>query len=155
MTETDPDLSPPGDALLQLDRQLCFAVYAAAHAYARLYKPLLEPLGLTYPQYLVMLVLWEADGQTVSAIGRRLMLDSGTLTPLLKRLEVAGLVSRQRDPRDERQVRISVTAAGAALKAQAANLPHKLAGAFGGSAAEADTLRQTLTELRRRLNRTP
>ena len=79
---------------LQLDNQLCFAVYAAAHAFNATYKPLLEPLGLTYPQYLVMLVLWQEDGVTVSAIGSRLGLDSGTLTPLLKRLETAGLVSR-------------------------------------------------------------
>src|SRR3954463_16375045 len=89
---------------LQLDNQLCFAVYAAAHAFNATYKPLLEPLGLTYPQYLAMLVLWEEDGVTVSAIGSRLGLDSGTLTPLLKRLEAAGLVSRLRDAADERQV---------------------------------------------------
>src|ERR1051325_7206567 len=87
--------------VLRLDNQLCFAVYAAAHAFNATYKPLLEPLGLTYPQYLVMLVLWQEDGVTVSGIGARLGLDSGTLTPLLKRLETAGLVTRLRDAADE------------------------------------------------------
>ena len=97
---------------LSLDQQLCFAVYAAAHAFNRFYKPLLVPLGLTYPQYLVLLVLWEADGQTVSGIGERLMLDSGTLTPLLKRLEAAGFVTRARSAHDERQVLVRLTDAG-------------------------------------------
>src|SRR5262249_32107388 len=101
---------------LQLDNQLCFAVYTAAHAFTARDKPLLEPLGVAYPQYRVMLVLWQEDRVTVSAIGGRLRLDSGTLTPLLKRLEAAGLVSRLRDAADERQVRITRTAAGRALK---------------------------------------
>src|SRR3954463_13864789 len=104
---------------LQLDNQLCFAVYAAAQAFNATYKPLLEPLGLTYPQYLVMLVLWQEDRLTVSRLGDRLGLDSGPLTPLLKRLETAGLVSRLRDAADERQVRITLTAAGRALKQKA------------------------------------
>src|SRR5437764_419499 len=94
---------------VKLSAQLCFATYAAAHAFTRLYKPLLEPLKLTYPQYLVMLVLWESDDVTVKEIGQRLFLDSGTLTPLLKRLEAAGIVRRIRDRNDERQVRISLT----------------------------------------------
>src|SRR5258707_15515449 len=89
----------------RLDNQICFAVYSTAHALNRVYKPLLDPLGLTYPQYLVMLVLWEVDGLTVKQIGQRLRLDSGTLTPLLKRLQAAGLVRRERDASDERQVR--------------------------------------------------
>lgn len=136
---------------LKLDRQLCFAVYAAAHAYNRLYKPLLDALGLTYPQYLVMLVLWEEDALTVKAIGQRLMLDSGTLTPLLKRLEAAGLVRRQRDPRDERLVRIALTAEGRSLRARAAAVPPRIADAFGGTEAEARALRQSLVALRHRL----
>lgn len=139
------------DDPLSLDRQLCFAVYAAAHAYGRLYKPLLDPLGLTYPQYLVMLVLWEGDGLTVKALGQRLMLDSGTLTPLLKRLEASGLVSRRRDAEDERLVRIALTPQGQALKQKAAAVPPEVARAFGGSEAEARALKQALVSLRQRL----
>jgi DNA-binding MarR family transcriptional regulator len=139
------------DEGLKLDRQLCFAVYAAAHAYNRLYKPLLDTLGLTYPQYLVMLVLWEGDALTVKAIGRKLMLDSGTLTPLLKRLEAAGLVTRTRDARDERQVRIALTPQGRALKARATAVPPQIAEAFGGTEGEARALKQSLVELRHRL----
>ena len=142
------------DDPLSLERQLCFAVYAAAHAYGRFYKPLLDPLGLTYPQYLVMLVLWEQDGVTVKAIGQRLMLDSGTLTPLLKRLEAAGLVVRRRDAGDERQVRIDLTAAGAALKTRAKAVPTVVGGAFGGTEAEARALKQSLVTLRTRLGKT-
>src|SRR5256885_12152698 len=93
------------DQLLRLDNQLCFALYSASLAMTKLYKPLLDELGLTYPQYLVMLALWEQDGLAVSGLGERLSLDSGTLTPLLKRLEAAGLISRLRDVEDERRVR--------------------------------------------------
>src|SRR3954463_1874064 len=100
--------STPNPALL-LDNQLCFALYSASLAMTKLYKPLLDELGLTYPQYLVMLVLWEGDGRTVSELGERLSLDSGTLTPLLKRLEAAQLVSRIRDTEDERRVHIMLT----------------------------------------------
>src|SRR6478736_8843336 len=95
---------PAADLPLLLDNQICFAVYSAAHAFNLVYKPLLERLGLTYPQYLVMLVLWERDGVPVKEIGDRLFLDSGTLTPLLKRLEGMGLVKRTRSTEDERQV---------------------------------------------------
>jgi hypothetical protein len=95
------------DENLKLSRQLCFAVYSAAHAFNRVYKPILEPLGLTYPQYLVMLVLWEQDGLTVKEIGQQLHLDSGTLTPVLKRLQALGYVQRSRDLPDERQVRVT------------------------------------------------
>src|SRR5712664_4872752 len=91
------------DSPLLLGNQLCFAIYSTAHAFNRVYKPLLEKLGLTYPQYLVLLVLWERDGLTVSELGERLSLDSGTLTPLLKRLEANGLIQRQRDSADERR----------------------------------------------------
>jgi DNA-binding MarR family transcriptional regulator len=114
------------DELLKLGNQLCFAVYSAAHALTKTYKPLLEPLDLTYPQYLVMLVLWEKDGLTVKEIGERLALDSGTLTPLLKRLEAAGRVHRTRDPVDERQVRITLSDEGRALRAKAAAVPPAL-----------------------------
>ena len=100
---------PAADQMLQLDNQICFAVYSAAHAFNRVYKPLLDRLGLTYPQYLVMLVLWERDGVPVKEIGERLFLDSGTLTPLLKRLEQAGHIKRTRSTEDERQVLIGLT----------------------------------------------
>src|SRR5882762_7888585 len=103
----------------RLDNQICFAVYSAAHAFNRIYKPLLDRLGLTYPRYLVMLVLWERDGVAVKEIGERLYLDSGTLTPLLKRLEQAGLVKRTRSTADERQVLISLTTQGESLKDKA------------------------------------
>ena len=106
------------DALL-LDNQLCYALYAAAHRMTKSYRPLLERLGLTYPQYLVLLVLWEQDGVTVSEIGRRLRLDSGTLTPVLKRLESAGFLLRTRRQSDEREVEIALTPEGAALRADA------------------------------------
>ena len=107
------------DPLLQLDNQICFAVYSAAHAFNRVYKPLLDRLGLTYPQYLVMLVLWERDDVPVKDIGERLFLDSGTLTPLLKRLEAAQLIKRTRSTEDERQVLIALTPQGQALREKA------------------------------------
>ena len=106
-----------------LEEQLCFAVYSASHAFTRAYRPLLDPLGLTYPQYLVLLVLWERDGLRVKEIGARLYLDSGTLTPLLKRLELGGYVRRVRDTNDERQVSIMLTPAGRALEAKALSIP--------------------------------
>ena len=107
---------PAADLPLLLGNQLCFAVYSTAHAFNRAYKPLLDRLGLTYPQYLVMLVLWERDGVPVKDIGERLLLDSGTLTPLLKRLEAAELVKRSRSTEDERQVLIALTSQGQALR---------------------------------------
>ena len=102
------------EPLLMLGNQLCFAVYSTAHAFNRVYKPLLDRLRLTYPQYLVMLVLWEQDGLAVKEVGERLFLDSGTLTPLLKRLEAAHLVKRTRGSEDERQVLIALTPQGRA-----------------------------------------
>lgn len=133
---------------LELANQLCFAVYSAAHAFNRVYKPLLDALGLTYPQYLVMLVLWEQDGRTVTDIGDRLFLDSGTLTPLLKRLESAGVVRRIRDRDDERQVRITLTSAGVALRDRAETVPLAVACAVGRSPAEIAALRTEVLALR-------
>src|SRR3954451_3833118 len=104
------------EGLLKLDQQLCFAVYAAGHALTAAYKSLLDPLGLSYPQYLVLLALWERDGLSVKEIGARLELDSGTLTPLLKRLEGGGHLSRQRVPGNERQLRVELTEAGRGLR---------------------------------------
>ena len=114
----------------------------------KLYKPLLAPLGLTYPQYLVMLALWEQDGASVGALGERLSLDSGTLTPLLKRLEAAGLVERQRAAEDERVVQISLTAAGRALKTKARQVPPQIAQASGCALGELADLKRRLTGLR-------
>ncbi len=139
-------------AWLALDRQLCFALYSASLAMTKRYKPLLEPLGLTYPQYLVMLVLWEADGQTVSQIGERLSLDSGTLTPLLKRLEATHLLQRLRDASDERRVRLQLTAAGRALKAHATAVPVAVAQASGCELNELSDLTERLHALRRRIS---
>jgi DNA-binding MarR family transcriptional regulator len=133
---------------LELDHQLCFALYASSLAMTKLYKPLLDPLGLTYPQYLVMLVLWESDGLAVSALGARLTLDSGTLTPLLKRLEAAGLVQRQRDRADERRVIVSLTAAGRALKARAVQVPRQVFCAAGCTLDELASLTRRLKTLR-------
>ncbi len=111
---------------LCLKRQLCFALYAASNQVTRLARPALDRLGLTYPQYLVMLVLWEHAPCTVGEIGTRLMLDSGTLTPLLKRMEANGLITRTRDPGDERCVRIALSAAGRALKRRAGKVPEQM-----------------------------
>ncbi|MEM9453357.1 MAG: MarR family transcriptional regulator [Myxococcota bacterium] len=107
------------EGALRLDRQLCFALYAATRAMTQAYHPALDALGLTYPQYLVLLVLWEEDDLMVKELGAQLMLDSGTLTPLLKRLEAAGIVSRRRDPDDERRLRVTLTAHGRRLRAKA------------------------------------
>ncbi|HWA61253.1 MAG TPA: MarR family transcriptional regulator, partial [Caulobacteraceae bacterium] len=109
------DTSLSDDDPLRLDLQVCFPLYAATNLIGRLYRPVLAQLGLTYPQYLVMLVLWEGAPQTVGSLGARLYLDSGTLTPLLKRMEAAGLVIRRRDAEDERRVRIALTEKGLAL----------------------------------------
>lgn len=136
----------------RLDQQLCFAVYSTAHAFTRFYKPLLGALGLTYPQYLALMVLWESDGLTVSAIGDRLLLDSGTLTPLLKRLETMGLVQRRRAIADERQVEVHLTDKGRDLERQAAAFPGQILDASACTAEELDALRQTLFTLRRQLN---
>ena len=108
---------------LLLDHQLCFALYSTSLSMTKIYKPLLAGLGLTYPQYLVMLVLWESDGLMVSEIGSRLFLDSGTLTPLLKRLESSGLIVRFRDEQDERCVRVNLSPEGRRLRARAARIP--------------------------------
>jgi DNA-binding MarR family transcriptional regulator len=142
---------------LHLDEQLCFALYHASREMTRTYAPLLGPLGLTYPQYLVLLVLWERDGLPVKALGERLALDSGTLTPLLKRLEQQGLVERRRGEDDERIVRIHLTPDGRALRAKARKIPVELACRAGydldvdRSVRELARLREELTALARRL----
>lgn len=140
---------------LRLDSMLCFAVYAAGHAFTRFYKPRLDALGITYPQYLVFMVLWEADGITVKALGDRLFLDSGTITPLIKRLEARGLLRRQRDDEDERQVRIFLTPEGRGLRAKALAVPLAVGEALGGDDTAADALRESLHLLRQRLDASP
>ena len=136
---------------LALDHQLCFALYAASLAMTKAYKPLLAPLGITYPQYLVLLVLWEGDGIAVSQLGDRLTLDSGTLTPLLKRLEALGLLQRQRDAADERRVLLHLTPAGTALRAQAVAVPQAIACATACDLQQVGALATQLHQLRRQL----
>lgn len=144
-------VTPPSPPELLLDNQLCFALYSASLAMTKLYKPLLDTLGLTYPQYLVMLALWERDGLTVSELGERLFLDSGTLTPLLKRLEAAGLLVRLRDVQDERRVRITLTGQGRALRDGAQPIPHCVLARTQCTPADIGALTAQLHALRDRL----
>ncbi|WP_028551380.1 MarR family winged helix-turn-helix transcriptional regulator [Paenibacillus sp. UNC451MF] len=135
------------DEWLKLDNQLCFAVYACSKEITRLYRPLLDELGLTYTQYVTLLALWEADDITVKELGSRLYLDSGTLTPLLKRLEQMDLIRRVRDSKDERQVRICLTEQGVKLKEQAYDIPNRLFCQMGMEKEEAAEWREKLTAL--------
>lgn len=146
---TTHSTTPPkaGD-WLKLDQQLCFALYSTSLAMTKVYKPILSELGLTYPQYLVMLVLWEHDEVSVSELGGRLTLDSGTLTPLLKRLESAGFVRRGRDVEDERRVLVSLTDAGRGLRSAAAAIPERLLCAMQCSVEEIQALTSRLHDLR-------
>ncbi|PSH60617.1 MarR family transcriptional regulator [Phyllobacterium endophyticum] len=136
------------DSLLDLENFLCFAIYSTANAVTRAYQPRLAALGLTYPQYLVMVVLWERENRTVKAIGDKLSLDSGTLTPLLKRLETAGLITRRRDTVDERQVLIALTEEGRAMRERAEAVPAAMGQAFGCTLEEAKGLRAELMAMR-------
>lgn len=140
-------------APLSLDSQLCFALYSANLAMHKLYRQLLTQLNITYPQYLVMLVLWERDDVTVSDIGERLFLDSATLTPLLKRLEAAGLVLRQRSRQDERQVVVTLTSQGRALREKALNIPEAVFCAAECDVATLEDMKTQLNRLRDNLNR--
>jgi DNA-binding MarR family transcriptional regulator len=136
---------------LQLDQQLCFAAYSASLALTKVYKPLLSPLGVTYPQYLALLVLWERDGLTVGELGERLFLDSGTLTPLLKRMETSGWLRRERAADDERRVLVSLTPEGRALRQKARRVPKQLLSATRCDADEVTNLTQRLQQLRTQL----
>jgi MarR family transcriptional regulator, organic hydroperoxide resistance regulator len=144
---TPESVTTTGSEALRLNRQVCFAMYSASRAATTAYRPMLEGLGLTYPQYLVMLVLWEAEPRSVRELGEELGLDSGTLSPLLKRLEALDLVERRRSAEDERRVQVFLTDAGAALSAKAAGIPQQLADAAGLTPAELDQLRDTLGRL--------
>ncbi len=143
--------SPPAAFGDGLDGFLCFAVYSANLAFNRVYKPMLDALGLTYPQYLALVALWTRDDQTVGGLGEQLFLESNTLTPLLKRLEAEGLVTRRRDPKDERQVRVSLTAAGKALGERARCVPDQILQATGLSEADLLRLTRELAALRQHL----
>lgn len=148
-TGTQPGADPGGDPL---ERFLCFAIYSTGLAFNRVYQPLLEPLGLTYPQYLAMVVLASRDGQTVSELGDQLFLESNTLTPLIKRLEAAGLLTRRRDTRDERVVRLSLTARGREVVAQAIScVPEKILKATGMSVDRLSRMQQDLVAIRANL----
>src|SRR4051795_6935623 len=135
-----------------LDDQLCFALYAASRAVTARYRPMLDELGLTYPQYLVMMLLWEKDDQTVGQLGSKLALDSGTLSPLLKRLTAAGLVTRHRRVEDERSVSISLTEEGRALRERALPISESMIGAIGFDTSEFDDLKSRLRVLVERVN---
>jgi DNA-binding MarR family transcriptional regulator len=139
------------DDLPTPDDFVCFAVYSAGHAFGRVYKPLLKALGLTYPQYIAMVALWAQDDQTVSDLGNKLFLESNTLTPLLKRLEAMGYVTRSRDPSDERQVRVRLTPTGAALRSKTRDYSQCVDGATGLSPADLKKLRQAILGMRRSL----
>lgn len=145
---SQPVVPPAPNAALLLDHQLCFALYSASLAMTKLYKPLLAPLGLTYPQYLALLCLWESDGVTVSLLGERLQLDSGTLTPLLKRMEAAGWLRRERSTEDERRVLVWLTPAGRALQQQAQHIPGCVLQASGCSLDQVQSLNHRVRALR-------
>ncbi|QXC51255.1 MarR family transcriptional regulator [Agrobacterium salinitolerans] len=142
------------ESLLRLDQQICFALYGAAHAFTRAYKPLLDPIGLTYPQYLVMMALWEKETSTVKALGEMLGLDSGTLSPLLKRLEHAGLITRKRGTVDERQVLVALTPKGADLKKEGVKIMAAIGGATGCGLEELAQLRDQVNALKEGLAKT-
>jgi DNA-binding MarR family transcriptional regulator len=153
--KTASEVTASKEYLLRLDRQLCFPLYAASRLITRLYQPLLEPLGLTYPQYIVLLILWEDAPCSVSHIGERALLNSNTLTPLLKRLEHLGYVCRTRSAADERVVEISLTAAGATLKIRCACVPETLLMSLSYPPEKAIALKESLDELIRKLQEFP
>ncbi|MER7056185.1 MarR family transcriptional regulator [Streptomyces sp. NPDC000351] len=140
-------MTPPATDWLRLDQQICFSLNAASRAFNGVYRVVLKDLGLTYPQYLVLLVLWEHGELPVKKLGEHLRLDSGTLSPLLKRLETAGLVRRERSARDERSVEVRLTARGAALRERAVEVPRRIAAATGLDLAEVQDLRARLDRL--------
>ncbi|MEV5525534.1 MarR family winged helix-turn-helix transcriptional regulator [Streptomyces prunicolor] len=143
---TTPAASPTND-WLRLDQQICFSLNAASRAFGGVYRVILKDLGLTYPQYLVMLVLWEHGELPVKKLGEHLRLDSGTLSPLLKRLETAGLVRRERSVRDERSVEVRLTDEGVALRERAVQVPRRILGATGFDLDEIRALRERLDQL--------
>ena len=141
----------PKAPALKLDEFLCFQIYSANHAFNRVYQPLLAKLHLTYPQYLVMVLLWQRDGQTVGKLAEGLALESNTLTPLLRRLETLGYIKRSRDPTDERRVRARLTEGGRTLRAKAVQIPGCVLAASGLEARTAKQLMTGIATLRRAL----
>jgi DNA-binding MarR family transcriptional regulator len=137
--------------MLALDQQLCFAVYSAAHALNRTYKPLLDPYGLTYPQYIALMTLWQEDGRTVKTLGATLGLDSGTLSPLLKRLEASGYITRARDKSDERQVLVTLTEKGRAMQRDAVAIRMEIGKATGCTLEALQALTRDLQAMTERL----
>ena len=146
-TETSATAGRGGEDLLALDRQVCFALAVASRTVIGLYRPVLEPLGLTHPQYLVMLALWEGAPLRVGELAERLSLEPATLSPLLKRLEARGLVTRDRDPRDERALAVALTAAGTAARAEAERIPPAIMARLGMDVEELERLRDGLGRL--------
>lgn len=144
---TNVDQPLPG-----VGNMLCFSIYSAGHAFTQMYRPLLKKLNLTYPQFLVMMTLWGQDGFTVKELGKTLFLDSSTLTPLLKRLEVAGLITRTRNPKDEREVLIHLTQEGCALKSQAADVMKCISDAVGLDMGSIGTIQASMDAIRDRLH---
>ncbi len=155
MTDTSRVQSPSTEDMLLLDRQLCFRLYATSRLVTRLYQPVLEPLGLTYPQYIVLMILWESAPCPVSHIGERALLNTNTLTPLLKRLEQLGYVRRQRQIGDERVVEISLTEAGSALKSRCSCIPKELSKMADFPLDKVEALKGLLDELLRGLREQP
>ncbi|MFA6656775.1 MAG: MarR family transcriptional regulator [Mesotoga sp.] len=152
MSKKEEAAIPRGEELLKLDNQLCFALYSSSRGVTRLYRPLLSEFGITYPQYLAMLVLWEKEPLTVKELGERLFLDSGTLTPLLKRMEKQGLLKRERSQGDERQVLINLTEEGRKLKDKALAIPLKVADQVNISQSEFISLLTSLKKLMRKID---
>lgn len=145
-SRTTPSALDPGDALA-LERQVCFALSVAARTVVAVYRPVLEPLGLTHPQYLVMLALWQHGRLSVKELSGLLQLDPGTLSPLLKRLEAAGLLRRERDPRDQRNLALALTEEGRALRARAESIPAGIVERLGMPVEELMSLHGALTEV--------
>ncbi len=145
------DRPSPRNALPDVTGMLCFSLYSAGHAFTQFYRPLLDKLGLTYPQYLVMVTLWNLDGQNVKELSRRLFLDSSTLTPLLKRLDAAGLLTRTRNPEDEREVLLRLTEKGRALKSPAADVMRCVEDALELNAETVSAIRASIDEIRDKL----
>lgn len=141
------------DSIPDVSEMLCFSVYSAEHAFTQLYRPLLDKLKLTYPQYLVMVTLWGRDGRTVKELGKILFLDSSTLTPLLKRLETAGFITRTRNPKDEREVLLHLTEEGRTLKGYAAEITQCIQDAVGLDAETLNAIRSSIDAIRDRLQR--
>lgn len=151
----DLSMTMPPSHPLSLDEQLCFSLYGASIAMTRVYKPMLDRIGITYPQYLVLHALWEEDGRTIGAIAERLSLESSTITPLVKRLEASGLVRRARDTKDERQVRVLLTEAGQGLRSEATCLAEAVFAKTGLSIDELRALTQNVRRLQRALASEP